>query len=99
MRVERKDEPVKCAQCPMIIRYFQMIKKDKTLGAEAPVEAKPSERGNIAIVPGGLSERLLPYGKVLTGDDLEKAKADGTPLYINHFATCPNAKNFRKGKR
>lgn len=62
--------------------------KHKDTNKPAPIEAEPSENGNI-YVRGGLYRMVSKEEKQLF---LEKRK----PLYLNHFATCEFAKNFAK---
>jgi hypothetical protein len=87
-------DPTRCTRCPTLVRFVQMIRKDGSRGAVAPVDAKPAANGNIHIV-GDIAE-IKAY--VLTGENLTKAREKGMPLYINHFATCSNAEHFRKAK-
>lgn len=35
---------------------------------------------------------------VLTSENLDRAREKKMPLYVSHFATCPNAQHFRKAK-
>ncbi len=48
-----------------------------------------AEKGNVVFIEG---DRY----KVLKKDELESAKVLLQPLYVSHFATCPNAANFRR---
>lgn len=58
-------------------------------GRANPVDAEPAENGNIWIGEDGI-------GHVIT-KGAEYDAANG-PLYMSHFATCPNAKPFKKAK-
>lgn len=54
---------------------------------------------NYKIDPKGKEKIVTPSGKVVTGTtDIDAADADGFG-YISHFATCANAKRFRRGSR
>lgn len=59
-------------------------------GKLMPLDAEPSERGNVLLQ--GTQARVL---------DRELAvayRAQGTPLYLSHFAECPDREKFRKPK-
>lgn len=46
--------------------------------------------------PSGGEKIVTQYGDVVTGfTGVEPSQADGVG-YISHFATCPNAGNFRR---
>lgn len=60
----------------------------KDTNKPAPIEAAPSENGNIFV-----KNKLY---RMATKDEIEKAKAIGKLLYLNHFATCEFAKSFSK---
>lgn len=60
-----------------------------------PLDAEPPENGNLQIT--GLSHpepgrRALPLVRVLGPIETELA---GEPLYLSHFATCPQADKHR----
>lgn len=59
-------------------------------GKQMPIDVDPTVRGNIALDDG--------VAEVLSLASAEAAKHRGVPLYISHFATCPDAKDFRKEK-
>jgi hypothetical protein len=82
----------RCQRCPAMIQFVRMVKKDGTIGKEAPIEADPSERGNVRVAV--LADQSL-QGRVLAGMELERAHENGEALYLNHFATCPRANEFR----
>jgi hypothetical protein len=65
------------------------------LGKTMPIDPRPNaERGNLRLRPlaGGPSVGV----KVLTGEELEQARAAGEELYVVHFDTCPAAARFRR---
>jgi hypothetical protein len=57
-------------------------------GRANPVDAEPAENGNIWIGEDGI-------GRVVAKGNYETVCV---PLYISHFATCPDAAKFRKKK-
>jgi len=76
--------PYECRKCGKETLWL----KHKETMKPAPIEAEPSENGNIFI-----------HGKLYrmaAADEIEKAKQIGKPLYINHFANCEFAKSFSK---
>jgi hypothetical protein len=65
-------------------------------GARSPIDYAPSEKGNVLLLqPTGLGELLAV---VLSGQALERARARGMDLRLSHFASCPNADEFRSAK-
>lgn len=76
--------PSRCQYCEKPIRWL----KHKDTNNFAPIETEPSEKGNIFI--SGLFYRLA------TDEEIIKAKQINKPLYINHFATCAFAEQFRR---
>lgn len=76
--------PYECKKCGKETLWL----RHKETNNHAPIEAEPSENGNIFI-----SGELY---RIATPDEIEKAKRIGKPLYLNHFATCEFAKSFSK---
>lgn len=93
MTNNRSDTTTKCKRCPATIRFCRMIKKSGEVGALAPVDVVPSATGNIRLVTTGTGE---VQGRVLGGDDLERARAIGEILHTSHFVSCDEAASFRK---
>lgn len=62
-------------------------------GKRMPVDAEPTERGNVVLVTGNDG----PEARVLTRDELVR-RPTTRGLYLSHFATCATVANFRKGK-
>lgn len=63
-------------------------------GARAPVDYAPSPSGTVLVIqPSNLGELL---SVVLTGDTLRRAQARQIELRTAHWATCPNAEEFRR---
>jgi hypothetical protein len=78
-----------CRDCGKEIIW---LKHDKT-GKSAPIERDRSKLGNIVI-----SEEQGLY-RIATEAEYDKhLLADSPILRLNHFASCPNAKEFRKKK-
>jgi hypothetical protein len=64
--------------------------KSEASRAPMPLDPDPVPDGNI-VIRNGLA--------VVVGNDLMAPTAnEGEPRYKSHFATCPNAKKFRKKK-
>lgn len=73
-----------CQHCEKPITYL----KHKVTNKFAPIETEPSENGNIFISG--------QYYRNATDEEIKKAKQIKKPLYINHFATCEFAEQFRR---
>ncbi len=62
-------------------------------GKQMPVDVAPADTGNVRVYRDD-------WGKVrshtLKQDELQAARDAGEPLYLSHFATCPNAKRHRR---
>jgi hypothetical protein len=60
-----------------------------------PLDAEPSEQGNVLILTEG-TDLLFGQdrGRVL-GKAADREAADG-PLYLSHFATCPQSAVHRR---
>ncbi len=78
----------KCRSCGASILWVEMA----TTKRRMPVDAAPDrENGNVEVTPKG-------FANVITDETvLAEARAKGL-LHVSHFATCPNAKQHRKGK-
>ncbi len=55
-----------------------------------PVSPEPHKMGNVRLTEDGC--------QVLSGAQLEQARAAGEPLHLSHFAACPGAAGFRRSK-
>jgi hypothetical protein len=63
-------------------------------GAKAPIDYRPAESGNVLLLqPSGFGELLAV---TLSGDGLQRARQRGMDLRTNHYATCPEAEQFRR---
>jgi len=77
-----------CHSCAEPIRWVRTVG-----GKRMPVDlATDSNRGNVLIALIGGEE----IGTVLVGNELASARANHEPLYLSHFATCPNAAQHRR---
>lgn len=63
----------------------------KHAGKRLPLNPKPSPMGNVRVE---LNSSVL-YAELVLAAYREALLAEGQPLYVSHFATCPNAKNWR----
>jgi hypothetical protein len=84
-----------CQDCGKQI-HFLTLKGGKDTGSRMPVEAEPHRDGNLRV--------NLETGQYRFANDQEyelwRVKSPkAIPLHISHFARCPNAGKFRKGKR
>lgn len=62
-------------------------------GARSPIDYAPSETGNVLLLsPTDLGQVLAV---VLSKDGLDLARSRGLHLRTSHWATCPNADEFR----
>jgi hypothetical protein len=64
-------------------------------GRRMPLDIKPVETGNIVL---GIRHQQPPLAKYQTNQQLAEAKAENphARFYVSHFATCPEAKKWRK---
>lgn len=83
-----------CRACPAQIFWATQNPTDKNPKPRAnPLDVQPSPEGNLRL---DLSTMLYD---VLTGEALEEARKANEPLYISHFATCPNRGQFRQSRK
>lgn len=81
-----------CASCKADIIWCL----DATTGKRFPIDALPVIGGNVrAIARSGMPPQSKVIGAVI---DLFDDTDDGT-RYVSHFATCPNAGDWRKRGR
>ena len=78
----------KCRSCNAEI----MWKLNNSSRQIAPIDAEPSDQGNIRSLLGG------EYA-VLTGAELTEARQNGEKLHTNHFQTCTNPKDWKRGTK
>lgn len=74
----------RCRSCEADIVWVSMDGS----GKKAPMNLPASPDGNIKLT--GLQ------GRVLKPAERAEAIAAAEPLYLSHFATCPNSKEHRK---
>jgi hypothetical protein len=77
-----------CRSCQARVRWAE----HETTGKAAPIDADPSDGGNVQLIEGG--DRLR-YSIVASGAARDAARVAGTPLHTNHFQTCPHAGDWR----
>lgn len=76
-----------CRSCGAPILW---AKGDSNAGKANPIDPEPVENGNIALTfPQHAYEELRARY-------LRKGDVRTPPLYVSHFATCPNAKGHRR---
>jgi len=83
---------LKTSNCNSCMRPIYWLRNDTT-GRSAPIDAAADPDGPIIIRSDG--GNLLYH--VLTKDELNSGLGDGVTRYNNHFMTCPNAKQHKKG--
>ena len=74
---------VECRSCKAKIAFITMES-----GRSMPVDSEPVDNGNVWIGEDGV-------GRVVGKGDYSTVTM---PLFISHFATCPNSKAHRKSK-
>lgn len=92
-------DPKTCRSCGASIFWAQVVgaggdleKKPNGRPKAIPVDATPSDRGNVVLFDrgGSVVARVLGRGE---------QPPPGAKLRMPHFATCPQAKAWRKGRR
>jgi hypothetical protein len=79
-----------CKSCGAAIRWVTVVRAHGRGERAMPIDAEPSATGNVLLT--GRNDRG-PVARVLGAGESGVA---GTPLYLAHFASCPNAKQHRK---
>ena len=80
----------RCRSCNATIRWVRV----KSTGTLMPINSEPDPRGNIV-----LKDNLAHFVKAGLFDEEVEGISANAPRYISHFASCPNAKKHRRGKR
>lgn len=76
-----------CKSCGAPLRWAKT-----GVGKRIPLDAEPVANGNIRLgLIGGIE-----YAIVLPPADIACCQVDGLPLYVSHFATCPNSAQHRR---
>lgn len=78
----------RCRSCEAEIVWVQT-----TQGRRMPVDKEPSDEGNVWI-PGDLTGQVR--ATVLSKEDATDWRATGIVLYRSHFASCPQAPQWRR---
>ena len=84
----------RCRSCRADVLWVHMMCLGVASSKPSPVDCAPSIDGNIEVKSGKKSNKL--YGRVLNRPGRESARAVGTSLFVSHFATCPQADDWRK---
>lgn len=72
-----------CSRCSAPIKWVKMKS-----GKGNPLDPEPNPlRGNVAV--DGSKGRVVPQ------DEIAGLRAQGVPLYVCHFVTCPHAHEFK----
>lgn len=70
--------------------------KTEASGGLMPVDAAPAEGGNVlftGVEASTMDGGTIPVARVEAGPPLFD---DGEPRYLSHFATCPDADDWRR---
>ena len=78
----------RCRSCDAPIAWGLTAK-----GKRLPLDPAPSENGNVA---ASLSDSGILDVGVPDRRQRDAMLCTGRPLYLSHFVTCPNAKEWRK---
>lgn len=82
---------MQCKDCGKAIAWLKMLPSEKTPKPKpAPIETEGSPSGNLVV---SWEKRLYRFA---TPEERDIAQRENKNLYRNHFATCINAKRFRK---
>jgi hypothetical protein len=83
-KIKFMEQPAKistCKSCKREIIWLTNINTKKN----SPIDYRPSVNGNILILEDEESYRIIKNDEVFHGE-----------LHTSHFATCPNASDFRR---
>lgn len=75
-----------CRSCGAKVLWVTMA----GTGKANPLDAEPSDKGNVEVT----YDTGQPVGTVVTNED----RLFPVPLYLSHFATCPDAESHRRKK-
>lgn len=78
----------KCKSCGA-----EIVWTETTRGRRMPVDAEPSERGNVLVA--GLKPEPMPKAYVYGSLEALQLRDQGVELHAAHHATCPNADDWR----
>ena len=86
----------RCSKCGALILWVTMV-RDGNPSSKMPLDAVPTKDGTIERKRGNHSATW--YGRVVPkAERSERLQHGGSALYVSHFATCPHAKEFRRGR-
>jgi hypothetical protein len=74
----------KCRSCRATVYWVRT-----TAHRLMPLDPHPSEHGNVVL------ERGEP-ARVVGAEEAARLRAEGRPLYVSHFTTCPQAAQWRR---
>ena len=72
-----------CRKC-----HAGIIWATTTKGASIPIDEEPVQDGNLVLVP--------QQGRTVLARTPDELLDRGRHRYVSHFATCPNAAEFRR---
>ena len=78
----------RCRSCGAPILWAITGKASKPM----PVDAEPSPDGNLVLTEDGAQSRAIVLDKI----QLRFARERGEALHCSHFATCPEASDWRR---
>lgn len=61
-------------------------------GRPMPLDHTPSPTGTVILLPVGGGRRVA---RVLAGEELEEYRTANKTLFVTHWATCPDAKEWK----
>ncbi len=81
-----RTDGAKCRSCKAPIAWVKMI----GTGKSNPIDPEPSPKGNVVITEDG-------QGCAVNASEADRLRTEeGCSLYLSHFATCKDAKAFKK---
>ena len=78
----------RCQSCDAAIIWTKTV-----TGKSMPIDAKPSEQGNVELVHRGSPPAARVF---LNHQEAIETVDEETPLYVSHFITCPFTKEHRR---
>ena len=77
-----------CRPCNKPLLWLRLFVKETGITSEKPnpIDSEPNAKGNLVL------DRERGIYRFATDEE----KQSGRNLYISHFATCPNARSFRR---
>lgn len=86
-RVDLGEHRKRCTSC-----HARVIWTWTDEATRMPVDDGPAPNGNVLLMR--YETRIV--AAVLSDKEARRRRAKGIPLYLSHFATCPNAERHRR---